>query len=65
MITVNERAEECTVKLSVTFVNPSMVSAYNELTSEERTLGDLTAALSAMLMQICAFMSEPGGSDTN
>ncbi len=38
MITVNERAEECAVKLSMTFVNPSMVSACNDLTSKKETL---------------------------
>lgn len=39
MITVNGRAEECTVELRVTFANPSMVKPYNELTSTETNFG--------------------------
>lgn len=65
MITVNERAEESTVNLSSTSVNPSVVSAHDDLTSKknkkkQKRMDILTAALSALFMQICAFVSELG-----
>lgn len=69
MITVNERAEEeCTVKLSATFVKPSMASAYNVLTSKKKRkvyFGTPDSSIVSVFMQNSAFMSEPGGSDTN
>lgn len=61
MITVNERADECAVQLSGTSVNPSMASACKVLTSDKRNSWHLAAVLSAILMQIGAFKSEPGG----
>ena len=65
VITVNERAEESTVNLSSTSVNPSVVSAHDDLTSKknkkkQKRMDILTAALSALFMQICAFVSELG-----
>lgn len=65
MITVNERVEECTAKLSMTFVNSNMVSAYSVLTSKKKNfaLGLLTAALSPRLCKTVLSCQNQG--DTN
>lgn len=62
VITVNERAEESTVNLSLTFVNPSVVSAHDDLTSKEKkkTFGHFDSSIVCLFMQICAFVSELG-----
>lgn len=65
MISVHERAEECTVKLRTTFVNPSMVLAYNDLTSKQKNFGTPDSSVVSVIMQNYAFMSELGGNDTN
>lgn len=64
MITVNERAEESAVNLSLTFVNPSVVSAHDDLTSKKerkkKTHGHFDSSIVCLFMQICAFVSELG-----
>ena len=72
MITLNERVEERTVKLSVALFNPSMALAHNVLTSraeknrnKKLCIEALDSGIVLMFIHDYAFMSERGGNDTN